>query len=136
MHSFIKKHSQFIKFLLVGGYNTVVGYACFAFLFFLLPKVHYLLIALISNFISILNAFIAYKYIVFKTKGNHFKEYLKFNFVYLWAFLINLVLLLFLVEICRIHPLLAQAMTIGVTAVISYHGHRNFSFSKKHAKHG
>ena len=130
MRDLIKKHSQFIKFLCVGGYNTVFGYACFAILFFLMPHVHYLLIALFSNVIGTLNAFIAYKYIVFKTKGDHLKEYLKFNFVYLWAFLFNMFFLIFLVEICRLHPLLAQAFTILTTAVISYNGHKRFSFAK------
>lgn len=129
----VKKHFQFIKFLMVGGYNTIFGYACFALLFFLFPQIHYLWITFFSNLIGTLNAFIAYKYIVFKTKGGHLREYIKFNFVYFWAFLLNMVLMLFLVEICGFHPLLAQAFTIATTAVISYNAHKRFSFARKKA---
>ena len=76
----VKKHFQFIKFLMVGGYNTIFGYACFALLFFLFPQIHYLWITFFSNLIGTLNAFIAYKYIVFKTKGGHLREYMKIQF--------------------------------------------------------
>jgi putative flippase GtrA len=83
---------------------------------------------IISNIISITNAYICYKFFVFKTRGNYIKEYLRFYLVYGIAFALNILLLPLFVRYLKIHPLVAQAIVTLFTIIISYWGHRHFSF--------
>jgi len=125
-----KKHQQKISYLLVGVWNTIFGYAVFVALYFLfVTRVHYLVILLVSNILSITNAYVGYKAFVFKTKGNYLREYLRFYVVYGASMGVNMVYLPVCVEFFRIMPPVAQAGWIFINVIISYLGHRHFSFS-------
>jgi len=129
MKKLIKKHEEKIRFLLAGGWNTVFGYFAYATLYYLFSaKIHYMLLLIVSYVLAITNSYISYKVFVFKTKGNVLKEYIRFYFVYGASLLINLILMPILVEICHIHPLIAPILLLVITVIISYIGHKNFSF--------
>jgi putative flippase GtrA len=128
MRKLFKKHEQKFKFLLAGIWNTIFGFGLFTALFYLLPAVHYLIIAIISTVIGTTNAYISYKFFVFRTKGNYLKEYLRFYVVYGVAIALNLVTLPIMVEILHIHPVVAQGLSIFITFLVSYNGHKHFSF--------
>ncbi|OGC22182.1 hypothetical protein A3J90_02195 [candidate division WOR-1 bacterium RIFOXYC2_FULL_37_10] len=87
----------------------------------------------ISNIIGITNAYISYKFFVFRTRGNYLKEYLRFYIVYGFSMLFGFFLLPFSVEVLRVSPLIAQGIIIIITILISYIGHKNFSFGVKNA---
>jgi putative flippase GtrA len=126
------KHKQKVDYLLVGGWNTVFGYLTFLALYYLLShRIHYLFLLVISNILSITNAYIGYKIFVFKTKGNYFREYLRFYVVYGSALALNLVLLPLCVEIFRLSPPLAQGILTFINVGFSYFGHKYFSFKVK-----
>lgn len=131
MKKLIKKHGQKIRFLLTGILNTIIGYGIFVGLYFTLSAhIHYMLIMMISNIFSISFAFISYKYLVFRTKGHILHEYLRFYVVYAFSIGINIVLLPFMVEVLYIHPVVAQGLTIFITVIFSYIGHKNYSFKQ------
>lgn len=126
---FCKKHSEKIKFLIVGGWNTLFGYLIFIGLYYYFPiKMHYMLILVLSNILSITNAYISYKCLVFKTKGNYLAEYLRFYGVYGSVILLGLAMFPFMVEVLHFHPILAQTIMTIITVCISYFGHKHFSF--------
>ena len=64
----IRLDSRFIKFLFVGGLNTLFGYGAFAF--FLSLHVHYSLAALLSTLLGILFNFKTYGTLVFRNSDN------------------------------------------------------------------
>jgi putative flippase GtrA len=129
MKRFMSKHEQKIRYLIVGGWNTVFGYGVFAGLYFWLSNsVHYLFILSLSYIISITNAYIGYKLFVFKTRGNILREYFRFYVVYGTAFLVNLAVLPFLVEVGELNMYVAQAFVTFFTIIGSYIMHKNFSF--------
>ncbi|MDD2828643.1 MAG: GtrA family protein [Sulfuricurvum sp.] len=129
MKRFVSKHEQKIRYLIVGGWNTVFGYGVFAGLYFWLEgSVHYLVILAISYILSITNAYVGYKFFVFKTKGNIVREYFRFYVVYGTAFLVNLIVLPFLVEVGGLNMYVAQAFVTFLTIIGSYIMHKNFSF--------
>lgn len=125
-------HAEVIRYLVAGGYNTVFGFLVFAGLYFLLEtQLHYIVIAMIAQVLAITNAFLVYRYLVFRSDGNILHEYLKIYVVYGVTFVLSIVMLALLVELLGLHPVLAQFFVILVTVVVSYLGNSRFTFSSK-----
>lgn len=123
-------HRKKIAYVLVGGWNTVFGYGSYAALYFLGKRLGFgYMVALgISQFFGILNAFIGYKHLVFRSKGRWFPELIRFSTVYWIIFAANVVALPAMVHGLNWGPLLAQAVFTCVTVVITYFAHDWFSF--------
>lgn len=120
------------RYLLVGGWNTLFGIGIYALLYWLLGKeVNYLVLAIPANILAVTNAFFCYKFIVFKTKGNILREYFRCYLVYGSSMLLGLAGLYILVDWLHLHPVLANVLLTGITVVISYFGHRFFSFKPR-----
>ncbi|MBT4161168.1 MAG: GtrA family protein [Gammaproteobacteria bacterium] len=125
-------HAEVIRYLIAGGYNTVFGFLAFAGLYLLLePQLHYLVIAAIAQILAITNAFLVYRYFVFKSEGNLIHEYLKIYVVYGVTFVLSIVMLALLVELLGMHPIVAQFFIIVVTVIVSYFGNSRFTFNSK-----
>jgi putative flippase GtrA len=117
------------RYLLIGAYNTFVGYGVFAALWLLWGQMlNYIFILIISQVIAVTNAFFAYRILVFRKKGGGWNDFTRFNLVYLGAFVFNILALPVLIEGMNFHPLVAQAFLVIVTVVASYVLHRRFSF--------
>lgn len=118
-----------VRYLLVGGYNTIIGYGAFAALWMLLGEsLHYIGVLVLSHAISVTNAFFAYRTLVFRKKGAIAGDFIRFNTVYLGTFGFNLLALPVLIEGAGFHPLAAQGLLVIVTVMASYLLHRRFSF--------
>lgn len=138
-----KSLGQFIRYILVGGFNTVFGYGVFALLNWMtrgLGTYNYLYASVLANVIAISVAFLGYKWFVFRTRGNYLVEYIRCFGVYGTSALIGLAGLSILVPILRhnLHhpeqaPYIAAAMMTVVTMAISFFGHKKFSFRPKQA---
>ena len=122
---------QRVAFLLVGGVNTVVGFVCFAGFLFLLGQRSYLAVLLCAHVVSVLIAFVLYRFVVFRVRGHVLADLWRFATVYISALAVNFVLLFVLVDIVHLRPvLLAQALIALVTSLISWKGHKHFSFRR------
>jgi putative flippase GtrA len=130
---------QFLRYLLVGGWNTVFGYGCFFLINHLLSRImqqySYLAANVISNLIAVSMAFLAYKWFVFRTEGHYLREWLRTLMVYSGGILLSTIALAPLVGLIRNFtrfqsqaPYIAAAIVIIVTAGSSFLGHRHFSF--------
>ena len=78
------KNSRFIKFLFVGGINTLFGYTSFAILIFL--KLDYRIALLIATVCGVLFNFKTIGTLVFKKKSNRLIT--RFVIVYLLTYLL------------------------------------------------
>jgi putative flippase GtrA len=121
---------QRVAFLLVGGINTVVGFACFVGFLVLLGKQRYLVALVCAHVVSVLVAFVLYRLAVFRVRGHVLRDLWRFETVYLTALGVNFVLLPVLVEIAHLPVLVAQALIVLVTSVMSWVGHKHFSFRR------
>lgn len=137
--------AEVIRFLAVGGFNTVFSLALYSGLVIafgrMLPRSGKPLIAdiafAISTPIAITVAFLCYKHFVFRTKGNYLKEWLKCFAVYSVSFPMGLVILpaathLFQ-RISLTHPyapFLAGLVNSIIIACYSYFAHKKFSFRR------
>jgi len=139
-----KSVRQFVRYILVGGFNTAFGYGLFAFLnwsFRGLGPYNYMFAAVLANFIAISVAFLGYKWFVFRTRGNYLMEWIRCFGVYGSSALIGLIGLPILVPIFRriLHkpeeaPYIAAAILTVITIVFSFVGHKNISFRQKNTE--
>jgi putative flippase GtrA len=137
---------QFLRYVLVGGFNTVFGYGLFALLNWLfngLGSYSYMYAAVLANIIAITAAFLGYKWFVFRTHGNYMAEWFRCLGVYGSSMLIGPVGLPILVPILRSRlehparsPYIAAAIMTVVTVIFSFLGHKNISFRQKLARGG
>lgn len=130
---------KFLRYLLVGGWNTVFGYSTFAGIYYMLHRQRipaaYVYAQVISNFINITVAFFGYKLFVFKTKGNYLREWMKAMAVYWSGFLPGLILLPLTIKALNygFHlkesaPYIANAILMCVGVVYSFVGHSKVTF--------
>ena len=123
--------SDKVRYLIAGAWNTIFGYSLGVILFLLLTdSLHTAIIALICNLIAMAMSFVVYKLFVFKTTGNWTGEYLKACMVYGNAAIISIFLIWFFVDILGWNIWTSQALTVGITVLISYVGHKKFTFIK------
>lgn len=130
---------QWVSYLAVGACNTLFGYGCFAlFTFLLTPRLAYGYVAasLLANLFAITFAFFGYKWFVFKTKGNYFKEWIRCVGVYAGSMVVSAAALPFVVGIIRRQtghdrsaPYIAGAIVLVFSVVSSFFGHRHISFA-------
>ena len=121
---------QFSKFTLVGILNTIVGYGLF---FIFVGYINYLLATILSHIIAVAHSYLWNRYWVFPSKNPVLWEFLKFNSVYLIVLVENLVLMFCFVHYFSIDPKIAGLLILPITTLISYFGHRRWSF-KTHIK--
>ena len=133
---------QFLRYVLVGGWNTVFGYSCFflmnRWLATMMPEYSYLVASVVSSLLAISVAFLGYKWFVFRTKGNYLREWLRTVTIYSGSIFFSTLALAPLVWLIRHEsryqtqaPYLAGAAIAVCNVVISFFGHRHFSFAKQ-----
>lgn len=132
---------QRVAFLLVGGINTVVGFGIFIvcsetvghFVDQRFGKVAGSLVTVgVTQVLNPLFAFVMHRRIVFRVRGHVLRDLARFETVYLSALGINIVAVPALVEL-GIHRILAGAIIVACTTLLSYFGHRHFSFRRSAA---
>ncbi|OCB32356.1 polysaccharide biosynthesis protein GtrA [Mycobacterium malmoense] len=132
---------QRVAFLVVGGINTVVGFTIFVacsetvghFVDHRFGKVAGTLVTVVSSHVlSVLFAFVMHRRLVFRVRGHMVRDLARFESVYLLGLGINFVSLPVLVEL-GIDRILAGAIIVACITVLSYFGHRHFSFRRSAA---
>ena len=129
---------QLLRYLVTGVWNTLFGYGTFALFTALLAPLgrqSYLLAVIPSSLINITVSFLGYKWFVFKTKGNYFREWCRCVAVYSTSIALNMALLPIVVFIIRHYsgydrqaPYIAGALVTVLTVVFSFFGHKHISF--------
>lgn len=118
---------RFVKFLFVGGINTLFGYSTYAlFVAIGLTPGHALTI---SYILSIFWNFKTTGSIVFRNKDN--KLIFKFFLSYIFTFFVNKYSLEFLINVLNVNEYLAEAIVIPPVAVLSFVIFKTFIFVDK-----
>jgi putative flippase GtrA len=122
-----------VRFLIVGGINTVVGYGLFVLFELTIGTwIGYLGSLYLSYAIAILLAFVLHRHFTFRASGTGsvFLDFVRFASVYIVSLIINTAALPALVEWGHLVPIVAQAFIVVVTTLLSYFGHKVFSFRR------
>jgi len=117
-----------LRYLFVGTYNAGIGYLIFYLINYAFGRIfHYLAILLISYLLSLTHAYIGQRWLVFRSTSQWKSEYLRFLLVNLSAMVVNALLLILFVE-SGMGLMVAQAISVLIVTVLSFFGHRCFSF--------
>ncbi len=137
---------QVVRYVLVGGCNTLFGWLAYAGLTALFTRFTsfypYVFASVITSVVNITASFLGYKWFVFKTRGNYLREWLKAMAVYTTSILITTLSLPLIVGFLRhatpFHnaaPYIAGGITSAAAVTMSFFGHKHFSFRSHKKQH-
>lgn len=121
-----------LRFLLVGGFNTVLAYAVVNLLDLLIKYANNRYnwgladeisanIALVIQYAITINiSFLTMRYYVFRSKGNWQKEWVKTWSVYIFIYAINAPIMTLLMVICGLPLWQAQAIYLTFSTIITF----------------
>jgi putative flippase GtrA len=119
-----------VRFVLVGLFNTGFGYLLFIILEL---AFHLYFLSLYGSFaVASVEAFFLHRHYTYRVAGTGriWVDFARFLGVYVVALAINSVALPVLVEIAGLPSILAQGLIVLATTMISYFGHKLFSFRR------
>lgn len=124
------RYREQVLYVAIGGWNTLFGYAVFATLYFLVGGVvGYGVVIVASYLVAILNAYVGYRYVAFRSHSSIVHELPRFSAVYLATMIVNLAFFPIALRMFPLSPYLVQALFMFGVVVVSYLGHRHFSFA-------
>lgn len=111
--------TQFLRFLLVGLFNTGLGYAIIFSCMYLLGMNH-----IVSNVIGYAGGFaVSYslnRCFTFKSRSAPQSEIVRFLVVFAIAYLMNLALLVFAVDQMGVHPAVGQVLAGVIYILVTF----------------
>ena len=118
-----------VRFVVVGGINTLSGYLVTSTLYFLLARLIglYGVIAL-ATVINITISYLNHKRLTFKTSGNYLAEYLRFYLIAGISIVLAFLLLPVFIKDLQWNAYLSIGLVAIINVVIGYFGHSRFSF--------
>ncbi|MDP2183814.1 MAG: GtrA family protein [Actinomycetota bacterium] len=148
LRGFIATHAEKLRYLFVGGWNTVFGYGLFllllalvgnplrsvesspVLLISLVGRNYYLVVGLLGWFVAVPQSTVTMKYLVFRSEGALLPQIGRAYFVYAPAQVLGTGVLWLTVRVAHLTPQIGGLVTIAVTTVFSYLGHKYFTFRR------
>jgi putative flippase GtrA len=97
-----------VRYVLVGGWNTLFGWAVFVALQLTVgATIGYMAVLVIAQVVSIINAYLCYRWLVFRVQGS-------------W----------WMVSALGMNVIVSQTVFVVVTVIASYIAHNRFSFRR------
>lgn len=120
-----------VRFVIAGICNMGIRYLIFVLLGLVFTVNRYQIILLATWLSSSVIAFLSYKYLVFRTEGNHLKEFVKSLLIWCLSYILNALLLGFWVGHLQWNVYIAQGLVIMLLVVINYLLFKHFAFNKQ-----
>ncbi len=127
--AFWKKWPDFVRYAVVGIFNTALGYGVILVAFHALGF-PYLWANVAGYAFGLVNTFFWQKRWVFESRNQYRKEILPFLTVFAAGFLLNLLVVFLLGEKTSLHKNLCQLMGIAVYTATNFLGNKLWTFSR------
>lgn len=129
------RHGEKLRFLVVGIWNTIFSVAVLWALDHWIPYdpsnlIEKQLVLTLNWAISVTHNFFSFKLLVFRTKGNWLKEYVRMYVTYSFTFVVQSVMTQTISQLFGLSLFWANIPTIFVVTVLSYLGHKYFTFRR------
>lgn len=130
-----RKHEEKLRFFVVGVWNTAFSVAMLWVLEHVIPYDANSILqkqAILTTVwvIAVTQNFFSFKLLVFRTKGNWLREYVKMYVTYSVTFLIQSVLVQLISGYFHQTLFVANIPVIFIVTIISYLGHKHFTFRR------
>lgn len=137
VRAFASRHEQKLRFILVGVWNTVFSLAVLWLLERFIPHdaasvLQKQVILVASWMIAVTHNFFTLKFLVFRTQGNWVREYRRMYITYAGTFVVQSVLVQAVSAHFSLSLFWANVPTILVVTILSYLGHKHFTFRGRH----
>ncbi len=123
--------SIYLRYLIVGAFNTAFSYAIYVALIFGMGAAEYHLALVLSYAISSIFSFSLQKVLVFQSTHNFFVGYLRGLLSWGTTYCLNALILEWLVAKMHFSQILGQLIAIGITTVFTFLLFKFFVFAKK-----
>jgi putative flippase GtrA len=135
VRAFGERHGEKLRFLVVGAWNTIFSLFVLWLLELFIPYdvtsvVQKQGILLASWLISITQNFFTFKLLVFKTRGDWWREYARMYVTYGAMFLVQSVMVQGISAYFETTLFWANIPTLVVVTILSYLGHKRFTFGE------
>ena len=118
-----------IAFIVASGWNTLIGCGSFFTFYHLLHKnVHYLAIITLSHFLCVINNWLIFRWLVFRSKSRLLPEYIRYNLTSIFILCFQFFGLWLLVELFGFQPIPSQLALVATTLILSYGTHKYYAF--------
>jgi len=130
---------QKLRFIIVGVWNTLIGYSIFYVMYSWLENVFdeqykgYMVSIALSQILSVVQAFFAHKYVTFKSimvGRQMLREFLKFVHAYTFTFIATIVMMPLVTELLYIKPEISALIVMLIVAIMSYTLNSKYVFNK------
>jgi putative flippase GtrA len=139
LHDLYDRHGEKLRYLIVGVCNTAFSYALFAVLIKYLappieaatgfdPKTVAVIVQWTGWVFAVVVSTTTMKYFAFRSKGHLGKQIFRAYFVYLPAQGLSTLILWGSMKYLGLSALIGQLFAVFVTTIISYLGHKYFTF--------
>lgn len=133
-----ERHGEKLRFLVVGGWNTLFSIGVLWLLDRFIPYAQDSLLqkelVLVLNWvIAVTHNFFTFKFLVFRSTGPWLREYLRMYVTYGATFAVQSVMTLAISHALGWTVFWANLPTIVVVTLMSYFGHKHFTFSARSA---
>ena len=118
-----------VRFLFVGILNTAVGYGLYAL--FIFWGIQYFISNTLSFILGTIHSYLWNKFYTFKSKEKSIQEPIRFTSIYLIVFALSNFLLWLFIEKLYLNAYIAGGIGLFFTTIISFTGHKYFSFKYK-----
>jgi putative flippase GtrA len=129
------RHRQKAMYLVVGGWNSLFTYGCFAILYYLLnERLAPAAILIMVWAIASVNGYLTFRYLVFAPVRHPVVEYLRYQAIYLPILAVNVVALPLALAYTNLSAYVIQALLSVFAVVAAYVGNKYFAFRKPKTK--
>lgn len=122
-------YNQKIRYLFVGGLNTVIAYGIFFGLLY--SGINYSLALCIGYGTALVNGYLWNKYFVFNSQKKSISEVLRFFLVYVIQYIFCLVLLWVFIDGFGMNKYFAGIISIIMSVIVTFLGHKNFTYKER-----
>lgn len=123
-----ERHGEKLRFLIVGVWNTAFSILLYNILLLVFGHKNYLLVFWAAWVVAVLQSTATMKYFAFRRGGHFWRQAGRAYFIYLPAQGLSTLLLWLGVTVLHLSPPVAQLITVFFTTILSYLGHKYFTF--------
>ncbi len=120
-----------LQYLVMGGYNTLFGYALFVVLYtFFRDTLPLTAILIVGYTIGVANNYVIYRVVVFRSHVAVWREFPRFSLVYIVTLAANLVALPLALHALKLSAYVLQAAFTLIVVVATYGANKYFGFRR------